>query len=113
MSVAAWCAGFGRLGGIFGPLIGGSLISAGISSESAFYVFAGIALLSASVGARFGWEYGGIVAGGCLLSFGLWLGFWQLSVQLWFDPFFYSMPSLIWTRTSSKSISMWPCGASS
>lgn len=45
----AWCAGFGRLGGIFGPLIGGSLISAGISSESAFYVFAGIAVLGAIV----------------------------------------------------------------
>lgn len=26
------------------------------------------------------------------------LGFWQLSVQLWFDPFFYSMPSLIWDK---------------
>ncbi|NMM85463.1 MFS transporter [Rhodococcus sp. SRB_17] len=45
----AWCAGFGRLGGIFGPLIGGSLISAGISSESAFYVFAGIAVLGCIV----------------------------------------------------------------
>ncbi|MCY4671623.1 MAG: MFS transporter, partial [Rhodococcus sp.] len=45
----AWCAGFGRLGGIFGPLIGGSLISAGISSESAFYVFAGIAVMGAIV----------------------------------------------------------------
>ncbi|MDI9913965.1 aromatic acid/H+ symport family MFS transporter [Rhodococcus sp. IEGM 1379] len=45
----AWCAGFGRLGGIFGPLIGGSLISAGISSEAAFYVFAGIAVLGCIV----------------------------------------------------------------
>ncbi|MFZ2175272.1 MAG: aromatic acid/H+ symport family MFS transporter [Rhodococcus sp. (in: high G+C Gram-positive bacteria)] len=45
----AWCAGFGRLGGIFGPLIGGALLSAGISSQVAFYVFAGIAVLGASV----------------------------------------------------------------
>ncbi|MGW5523586.1 MFS transporter [Gordonia sp. NPDC003950] len=40
----AWCAGFGRLGGIVGPLIGGVLIGAGISSSVAFYIFAGIAL---------------------------------------------------------------------
>lgn len=26
------------------------------------------------------------------------LGFWQISVQLWFDPFFYSQPSLIWNK---------------
>jgi MFS transporter, AAHS family, benzoate transport protein len=45
----AWCAGFGRLGGIFGPLIGGALISAGISSQVAFSVFAGIAVLGAFV----------------------------------------------------------------
>lgn len=45
----AWCAGFGRLGGIFGPLIGGALLSAGISSQVAFYVFAGIAVLGAFV----------------------------------------------------------------
>jgi AAHS family benzoate transporter-like MFS transporter len=45
----AWCAGFGRLGGIFGPLIGGALISAGISSQVAFYVFAGIAVLGGIV----------------------------------------------------------------
>ncbi|MCQ4122570.1 MFS transporter [Rhodococcus tibetensis] len=45
----AWCAGFGRLGGIFGPLIGGALISAGISSQVAFSVFAGIAVLGGIV----------------------------------------------------------------
>lgn len=44
----AWCAGFGRLGGIFGPVIGGLLIGAGISSATAFYLFAGIALLGAA-----------------------------------------------------------------
>jgi AAHS family benzoate transporter-like MFS transporter len=37
------------LGGIFGPLIGGALISAGISSQVAFSVFAGIAVLGAFV----------------------------------------------------------------
>ena len=45
----AWCAGFGRLGGIFGPLIGGLLLGAGIASSTAFYLFAGVALLGALV----------------------------------------------------------------
>jgi MFS transporter, AAHS family, benzoate transport protein len=40
----AWCAGFGRLGGIVGPLVGGFLISAHAPSNVAFLVFAGIAL---------------------------------------------------------------------
>ena len=44
----AWCAGFGRLGGIFGPVIGGVLVGAGISSATAFYLFAGIALIGAA-----------------------------------------------------------------
>lgn len=26
------------------------------------------------------------------------LGFWQLAATLWFDPFFYSMPSQIWDK---------------
>lgn len=26
------------------------------------------------------------------------LGFWQLSVTLWLDPFFYSKPSLVWDK---------------
>ncbi len=43
----AWCAGFGRLGGIVGPMIGGLLIGAGVSSNTAFYIFAGIALAGA------------------------------------------------------------------
>ena len=45
----AWCAGFGRLGGIFGPLVGGFLLSAGVRNEMAFYVFAGVAVLGAAV----------------------------------------------------------------
>ncbi|AZZ80722.1 MFS transporter [Gordonia alkanivorans] len=44
----AWCAGFGRLGGIVGPAVGGLLIGAGISSGTAFYLFAGIALAGAA-----------------------------------------------------------------
>lgn len=44
----AWCAGFGRLGGIVGPIIGGLLIGAGVSSGTAFYLFGGIALAGAA-----------------------------------------------------------------
>lgn len=40
----AWCAGFGRLGGIGGPMLGSLLISAGIQLDSIFYVLAGIGL---------------------------------------------------------------------
>jgi AAHS family benzoate transporter-like MFS transporter len=45
----AWCAGFGRLGGILGPIIGGSLIGAGVGGRVAFYIFAGIAVAGAMV----------------------------------------------------------------
>ncbi|MER6779550.1 MULTISPECIES: MFS transporter [unclassified Streptomyces] len=45
----AWCAGFGRLGGIGGPLVGGALVSAGISPHTAFYAFAGVAVFGALV----------------------------------------------------------------
>jgi AAHS family benzoate transporter-like MFS transporter len=41
----AWCAGFGRLGGVGGPVIGGLLIGAGLSTNSIFYVLAALALL--------------------------------------------------------------------
>jgi MFS transporter, AAHS family, benzoate transport protein len=41
----AWVAGFGRLGGIGGPLIGGLLVSAGLALENIFYVAAGLAVL--------------------------------------------------------------------
>lgn len=45
----AWCAGFGRLGGIFGPIIGGAIIGAGLSNSVTFYIFAGVALVGAAV----------------------------------------------------------------
>ena len=45
----AWCAGFGRLGGIFGPLIGGLLMAAGVENEIAFYVFSAVAIVGALV----------------------------------------------------------------
>lgn len=45
----AWCAGFGRLGGILGPIIGGVLIGAGLSNQLAFYIFAGVAVAGMAV----------------------------------------------------------------
>ncbi|MBA2950204.1 MFS transporter [Streptomyces himalayensis] len=45
----AWCAGFGRLGGIGGPVIGGALLGAGLPPMYAFYVFAGVAVIGAVV----------------------------------------------------------------
>ena len=45
----AWCAGFGRLGGIFGPLVGGFLISAQAPTNVAFLVFAAVALIGGCV----------------------------------------------------------------
>jgi AAHS family benzoate transporter-like MFS transporter len=41
----AWCAGFGRLGGIGGPLIGGILIGAGFAVTQIFLILTGVALL--------------------------------------------------------------------
>lgn len=41
----AWCAGFGRLGGVGGPLLGGFLISGGFALNSIFYVLVGLAIL--------------------------------------------------------------------
>ena len=41
----AWCAGFGRLGGVAGPLLGGFLIGGGFALNSIFYVLAGLGLL--------------------------------------------------------------------
>lgn len=40
----AWCAGFGRLGGIVGPVVGGLLMGAGIGSTTSFAIFAGVAV---------------------------------------------------------------------
>ena len=36
-------SGFGRLGGISGPLMGGGLLTAGIAYPWGFYIFAGVA----------------------------------------------------------------------
>ena len=44
-AAVAWCAGFGRLGGVGGPLLGGLLIAAGLALNSIFYILAAIALL--------------------------------------------------------------------
>jgi AAHS family benzoate transporter-like MFS transporter len=41
----AWCAGFGRLGGVGGPMLGGLLIGAGLALDAIFYVLAGLGLL--------------------------------------------------------------------
>ena len=41
----AWCAGFGRLGGIGGPVLGSTLIGAGLALDTIFYVLAGLAAL--------------------------------------------------------------------
>ena len=41
----AWCAGFGRLGGVGGPVIGGLLIAAGLSIDTIFFVLAGLAFV--------------------------------------------------------------------
>jgi AAHS family benzoate transporter-like MFS transporter len=41
----AWCAGFGRMGGVGGPLLGGFLISGGFGLNSIFYILAGLAVL--------------------------------------------------------------------
>ena len=43
----AWCAGFGRLGGVAGPLVGGLLVAAGLGLEAIFYVLTGLAALGA------------------------------------------------------------------
>lgn len=45
----AWCAGFGRLGGIFGPIIGGVLVGAGLGGTTAFQLFAVISVVGALV----------------------------------------------------------------
>jgi AAHS family benzoate transporter-like MFS transporter len=44
-AAVAWCAGFGRLGGVGGPLLGGFLIGAGLALSSIFYVLAGLCVL--------------------------------------------------------------------
>ena len=44
-AAVAWCAGFGRLGGVGGPLLGGFLVAAGLALNSIFYVLAAVALV--------------------------------------------------------------------
>jgi AAHS family benzoate transporter-like MFS transporter len=41
----AWCAGFGRLGGVGGPILGGYLAGGGFALETIFYILASIAVL--------------------------------------------------------------------
>jgi AAHS family benzoate transporter-like MFS transporter len=41
----AWCAGFGRLGGVGGPILGGYLAGGGFALETIFYILASVALL--------------------------------------------------------------------
>jgi AAHS family benzoate transporter-like MFS transporter len=43
----AWCAGFGRLGGIGGPLLGGLLIAGGFTLDAIFYILAALGFLGA------------------------------------------------------------------
>lgn len=43
----SWFAGFGRLGGVAGPFVGGLLASWNLDGASAFYVFAGVAVFGA------------------------------------------------------------------
>ena len=45
----AWAAGFGRLGGIAGPLVGGFLLTAGLDISWIFLTFAAVAVLGAVV----------------------------------------------------------------
>lgn len=45
----AWCAGFGRLGGILGPVIGGLLVGSGVGGGTAFRIFAAVAVIGAVV----------------------------------------------------------------
>jgi AAHS family benzoate transporter-like MFS transporter len=46
-AAVAWAAGFGRLGGVSGPLLGGLFLAAGVGVSSVFYVLAGLALTGA------------------------------------------------------------------
>lgn len=41
----AWCAGFGRLGGVGGPMLGSALIGAGFQLNSIFYVLASLGVI--------------------------------------------------------------------
>lgn len=43
----AWFAGFGRIGGVIGPFLGGMIATFGLGGAEAFYVFAGVAVFGA------------------------------------------------------------------
>lgn len=43
----AWCAGFGRIGGIAGPALGGLIIGMGLAGADALFLFAGAAVVGA------------------------------------------------------------------
>ncbi len=45
----AWCAGFGRIGGIGGPMLGSFLIGAGLELDYIFYILAGLGLLGVAL----------------------------------------------------------------
>jgi MFS transporter, AAHS family, benzoate transport protein len=45
----AWCAGFGRIGGIGGPMLGSFLIGAGLELDYIFYILAGLGVLGAAL----------------------------------------------------------------
>lgn len=45
----AWCAGFGRIGGIGGPMLGSFLIGAGLELDHIFYILAGLGLLGVAL----------------------------------------------------------------
>ena len=46
-AAVAWLAGFGRLGGVSGPLLGGLFLAAGLGVNAVFYVLGGLALAGA------------------------------------------------------------------
>jgi AAHS family benzoate transporter-like MFS transporter len=45
----AWCAGFGRIGGIGGPMLGSFLIGAGLELDYIFYILAGLGVLGVAL----------------------------------------------------------------
>jgi AAHS family benzoate transporter-like MFS transporter len=45
----AWCAGFGRLSGIGGPMLGSAMIGAGLQLDAIFHVLAGLGLVGAAL----------------------------------------------------------------
>jgi len=44
-AAVAWAAGFGRLGGVSGPLLGGFVLAAGLAVDSIFYILTGLAVV--------------------------------------------------------------------